>query len=165
MGTLLKLLLGLVALALLATAGGIALNRPPLDQPPGYFARLVTYLTTNNVVTRDDNPFPELRPQSYRMAPLALFIKVDEAVEALGWSVAKRDADAFTLHAVVTTRWLRFKDDVWIHLEPHGDQVVVQVRSASRIGKGDLGANARHVMDFYAALAHAVAGASQTRGS
>jgi uncharacterized protein (DUF1499 family) len=40
---------------------------------------------------------------------------------------------------------------VWIRRE--GDATSVNLRSHSRIGKGDLGANARRIRDFQARLA------------
>ena len=51
------------------------------------------------------------------------------------------------IRAVATTRVLRFKDDVSITV---GNDGTVNVRS--RIGKGDLGANARRIADFQARL-------------
>lgn len=49
----------------------------------------------------------------------------------------------FYLHAECTTRLLRFVDDLEFFLEP-GERRI-QVRSASRIGRTDFGANRRRV--------------------
>jgi uncharacterized protein (DUF1499 family) len=48
-----------------------------------------------------------------------------------------------SLHAVFTTPWLRFRDDVEFLVDPERD--VVHVRSASRVGHSDLGANRARV--------------------
>jgi uncharacterized protein (DUF1499 family) len=50
----------------------------------------------------------------------------------------------------------RFKDDVTVTIAREGDATVVNVRSHSRIGKGDLGANARRIRLFQADLARRV---------
>lgn len=152
MATLLKLLLVLLALGVALAAGALLLNRLPWAQPPGATQRLITYLTTNVAATRADSPFPELRTHRYPLERMPLFLAVNTAVAELGWEVAERDVEAGTLHAVVVTRWLRFKDDVEIRVVPGEDTTAVEVRSASRIGRGDFGANTRHVMDFYARL-------------
>ncbi len=60
------------------------------------------------------------------------------------------------IQAVATTRLCRFKDDVTVTVQPEGAGVVVNVRSHSRIGKGDLGANARRIRLFQAELAKRV---------
>jgi len=57
------------------------------------------------------------------------------------------------IEAVATTRVLRFRDDVTIALHREGDVTVVHVRSKSRLGKGDFGANARRIRDFQQRLA------------
>lgn len=54
---------------------------------------------------------------------------------------------------MATTRVFRFKDDVIITIGREGEGVVVNVRSHSRIGKGDLGTNARRIRQFQAELA------------
>ena len=60
-------------------------------------------------------------------------------------------ADARYLHAVATTRILRFKDDLEFLLDR--DAGTIGVRSASRVGYSDLGANRRRVESLRAALA------------
>jgi len=44
-----------------------------------------------------------------------------------------------------------------VRLVPDGDVIKVELRSASRIGRGDLGANTRHVLDFYEQLERVLA--------
>jgi uncharacterized protein (DUF1499 family) len=47
---------------------------------------------------------------------------------------------------------VRFKDDVVIRIQPGRDQTRVDVRSKSRVGRGDMGANARRVRDYLSSL-------------
>lgn len=47
------------------------------------------------------------------------------------------------IQAVFTTKWLRFKDDAQFFWEP--SEQVIHVRSASRRGYSDLGANRRRI--------------------
>lgn len=55
------------------------------------------------------------------------------------------------IHAEARTRLLRFVDDVEFHLRP--DRNEIAVRSASRLGYSDLGANRRRVESLRGALA------------
>ncbi|MES4792993.1 MAG: DUF1499 domain-containing protein, partial [Chloroflexota bacterium] len=57
------------------------------------------------------------------------------------------------IHAVATVPVFHFKDDVTITVKPDGERVMVNVRSRSRVGKGDLGVNARRIRRFQAELA------------
>lgn len=59
--------------------------------------------------------------------------------------------EADYLHAVFTTPLLRFRDDVEFHARPERGEIAV--RSASRVGYGDLGANRKRVEAIRAELA------------
>ena len=47
------------------------------------------------------------------------------------------------VHAVFTTRWLRFRDDVEFSFDV--DERVIHFRSASRVGRSDFGANRKRM--------------------
>jgi uncharacterized protein (DUF1499 family) len=141
----------LVFIALLAA--GLIANRLPLTDPPGLGKRLSMYLNTNVVETTEDSEFPELRLRRYEAPPELLFDVARRAAQSLRWEITVLDAQAKEIQAVVTTKVWRFKDDATIRIlpaQPSGS--LLWVRSASRVGKGDLGANTRHVMDLVQAV-------------
>src|SRR6266481_1642713 len=82
------------------------------------------------------------------------FAKVKEAIARLPrWEIVESKDDTRQLHAVVTSGLFRFKDDVTVSVVPQpGGKPQVTMRAVSRVGKGDLGTNTRHVMDLYDAL-------------
>lgn len=144
--------IGGLGIALALIVGGLLLNQPPWSEPPGSGARLRVYLNTNRAATSDATAFAELRPRRYQIAPDLVLVRIEKAVRALGWEIRSFDPAARKVEATVTTPLLRFKDDVVIELQSGSDGVVVQIVSQSRIGKGDLGANARHIVDLYRTL-------------
>jgi hypothetical protein len=139
------LVLGLIA-------GGLIANRPPLMDPPGLWTRLVTYLGTHVAETRPDHPFPELRPRFYALPPDRLYATAREAIAGLGWGIASEDPAGLCLTAVVESALWRFKDDVVVCVEPAEGGSILRMRSSSRIGRGDLAANTRHLRNLYAAI-------------
>ncbi|WP_150006834.1 DUF1499 domain-containing protein [Iodidimonas nitroreducens] len=52
------------------------------------------------------------------------------------------------IEATDTTFWYGFKDDIVVRLRYEDDQTRVDVRSVSRIGISDLGANAKRIRAF-----------------
>lgn len=60
------------------------------------------------------------------------------------------ESQADYVHAVVSSRLLRFRDDVEIWIDAEGR--LVHFRSASRIGYSDLGVNRRRIEGLSAAL-------------
>jgi hypothetical protein len=151
--TTLKIVLVLFGFALALPVGGLLLNRPPLFDPPGPGERLRIYLRTNVAEFSDDPRLPELRARSWSRGPDALFVDVTRAVEELGWHIEARNDATRELHAVVATALWRFKDDVRIRVDARPDGTSrLYARAQSRVGRGDLGANARHLRELVTAL-------------
>jgi len=75
------------------------------------------------------------------MAPDAAWEQLKNAVKITGGEI--QQADANYLWAVYTTSVFRFKDDFEARLDK--SQGVIHLRSSSRVGHGDLGANKKRV--------------------
>lgn len=74
---------------------------------------------------------------------------IDHLQGQYAYTIVERRDDY--LRAEARTRLLRFVDDVEFHLRP--DEGVIAMRSASRIGYSDLGANRRRLEAVRSALA------------
>lgn len=96
--------------------------------------------------------YKELGPIVLDLDTAAAFDRVVAEMAVMGWKISARDADAGTVEAVVTTMALGFKDDVVVRLRPEGAGTRIDMRSASRLGRSDFGANARRIKAFFAAL-------------
>ena len=147
------LVICILALPLVFVAVALVLNDLPWSSPPGVITRLVQYLGNNDIRTSVDSTYPELRTRVYQLKEETLFDLARKAVSELGWEIIKDDRETLSIHALVTTRLFRFKDDVVITITDDGmDKYIVNLHSSSRVGKGDLGANTRHVINFYNTL-------------
>lgn len=138
----------LLAVPFLLVVGGLLLNRPPMLPPPGPMERLKTYLTTNVAETREGHAFPELRPPLFAARTDTTIDAVAQAMRSLGWreiQVGEREIRAVAVSAI-----FRFRDDIVVRPEATGEGTLLQARSASRVGKGDLAANARHLEALFA---------------
>ena len=136
--------------------GALMLNNLPMGAPPGFSRRLWAYLTRNVAETRRDHPFPELELPRAPIAPGPLFTRLEHTLALLDWEIVEADPRDHRLHAVVETPLLRFKDDVVIRLEATRGGTEIHIRSSSRIGRGDLGANTRHILDLLEMLGRQV---------
>ena len=104
--------------------------------------------------------YPDLQPLKSDLQPQQLFELVQAtALEMPGWAIASIEPMRLSLEAVSTTRFLRFKDDVVIQVRAdhgstdEGGGSSVHMRSKSRLGRSDLGANAKRIHRFFARLA------------
>ena len=92
-------------------------------------------------------PFPV--PEG--VEPAAAFAGLVRLVDERA-SIASREPDY--VHAVFKTRLMRFRDDFEARLAP--EDRLIHVRSASRLGYSDLGANRRRVEELRAAYEAAI---------
>lgn len=74
--------------------------------------------------------------------------EAEKVAQDLGWEIVAIDRIGGRIEATDTTFWFRFKDDVVIRLTPRGDETYVDIRSKSRVGRGDMGANASRIRRF-----------------
>lgn len=93
--------------------------------------------------------YPELGSLRLDAPPEQTYAETLRAVDALGWTLVAQDPDALTVEAYEETSFFHFVDDIAVRIRPDGDGSVVDVRSKSRDGKGDLGANAARIRRLF----------------
>jgi uncharacterized protein (DUF1499 family) len=68
--------------------------------------------------------------------------------QSLGWQIVHQDPEQLVINARETSFLFKFVDDIVIRVQPEGSGAVVDLRSKSRDGRGDLGANAARIVKF-----------------
>ena len=96
--------------------------------------------------------YPDLAPIAIPVPPEQAFARSRRAADELGWTITLADPATGRLEAHDTSRIFRFVDDVAIRIKPRGTGSLVDVRSSSRVGRGDIGANAARIAAFRQAL-------------
>jgi len=154
---------GLAALALVAVAALPGRGVPTIndittdpDDPPAFAAaaragRDLAY-PGEDFARRQRAAYPDLGPLELPVPPAEALARAERAAAALGWTLVASDPAAGTLEAYEVTRVFRFVDDVVVRVRPGAGGSRVDVRSKSRVGRGDLGANAARIRAFQEAL-------------
>ena len=74
-------------------------------------------------------------------------------INEMGLKITYSNLEEGLIEAVDSSFWYGFKDDIIIRIEKLiSDEIKVDVRSASRIGKSDFGVNSMRIKDFYQRL-------------
>jgi uncharacterized protein (DUF1499 family) len=156
------IVIGAVALSAGRSAGVPAINditTDPLD-PPGYAAltrdpanagRDMSY-PGEEFASQQRAGYPDLAPIEVATSPADTFTAAKAAIESFGWQVTAADPAAGTIEATDTSRIFRFVDDIAVRMRPLATGTRVDVRSKSRVGKGDMGANAARIRRLRDAL-------------
>jgi len=98
--------------------------------------------------------YPDLAPIDLSLPPAQAFTVAKSVAEKMpGWNVTNADADAGRIEATATSRIFHFVDDVVIRVQPDGEGSRIDLRSRSRVGQSDLGANAARIRAFAAEVA------------
>ena len=71
---------------------------------------------------------------------------------SLGWEIVSVSENEGRIEATATTFWFGFKDDVVIRVREDSGGTRIDLRSVSRVGGGDLGANAARIRAFIDAI-------------
>jgi uncharacterized protein (DUF1499 family) len=128
--------------------------------PPAFVA--VVPLRANSAVpttypgaetaAKQQSAYPDIRPLDLNVPPDAAFARALDAAKSFGWEIDATDAASGRIEATATTPWFGFRDDVVIRVTPTPSGSRIDVRSLSRVGKGDLGANAKRIRAYLAKL-------------
>ncbi len=93
--------------------------------------------------------WPDIAPILLPLSPAEAFKRVDRVAMALGWEVVARAPAEGRLEAVDTTDWFGLQDDIVVRIRAEGTSGSrVDIRSKSRLGESDFGANARRIRAF-----------------
>jgi uncharacterized protein (DUF1499 family) len=141
-----------------------------LDDPPRFVAVLPRRQGAPNtaehggaaLVAQQRVGYPDLGPARFTAPPDRVFARAVDIARDLGWEIVATAPAEGRLEATDRTRWFGFRDDVVVRVRPDGVGSRVDVRSVSRVGRSDLGTNARRIRGFMAALRTALPGETVT---
>lgn len=120
---------------------------PAFPSDPSGAGRDMSYPADFVPVVRE--AYPDLATLRVSSEPAEALVLAEQTARALGWEIVSTDPAAGTLLARDTTAVFRFADDVVVRVRPaEGGGALVDVRSKSRDGRGDLGANAARIRAF-----------------
>ncbi len=111
-------------------------------------------LTQNSAQTHDSAEDPRLRGRTYLVPFATVWDEIIDMIETRRrWKLVRADEGTGLIHAEAKTPVFHFVDDVRFKLKLDQNALTrVDMWSASRKGKGDLGANARRIAWFYRQL-------------
>jgi len=157
------LLLGILAAVVPVYVRGTAESVPPihdittdLDQPPEFIDVRALRADAPNppeyggeeIAEQQREGYPDLGPMRSDAWPETLFPEALETARAQGWDIVSAVQEDGRIEATDTTFWYGFKDDIVIRIQADGAGSRVDLRSKSRVGRSDLGANAARIQNY-----------------
>lgn len=124
----------------------------PISTLPKYEGERFSEMGDRSLGAIAAEAYPAVRPLITPAALDAAFAAALAEARAQGWEIVTEDAQAGTLSATATTFWFGFKDDVAVRVRAEATGSVIDVRSTSRVGLSDLGANAARIEAYLAGV-------------
>jgi uncharacterized protein (DUF1499 family) len=109
--------------------------------------------------------YPDVQPLMLAMPVDSAFTLAVVAAKEMGWEMVDQDRRQGRIEATATTPWMGFKDDVVIRVSSASGIARVDVRSKSRVGRGDVGANAKRIRQYLQRLREADPNPIQTEST
>lgn len=127
-----------------------------MTDPPAFVAILpLRASATNSAVYAGDSiarlqraAYPDVQPLILPVPPPAAFERAVAAANVMGWDIVAGDSPSGRLEATATTTWFGFKDDVVVRIRAENGGSRIDVRSVSRVGRSDVGANAARITRY-----------------
>lgn len=104
------------------------------------------------VAAQQREGYPDLQSLVLPIPVSQAFEEALEAASAMGWEIVASEAADGRIEATDTTFWFGFKDDVVIRVEDAAGGTRLDVRSKSRVGRSDVGANAARIRKYLSAF-------------
>jgi uncharacterized protein (DUF1499 family) len=121
-------------------------------EAPANAGRDMTYPEHFGPIVRE--AYPNVRPLVLDESAEQVFQRVEKLAEIQpDWVITNSDAEIGTVEGEATTSIFRFVDDFVIRVSDQDGQARVEMRSKSRDGLVDGGANAKRIRTFFAQLA------------
>ena len=102
--------------------------------------------------------YPDLVPLTLALPPAAAFNRALDTAQRMGWTIVAADDAAGRIEASDRSRWFGFTDDIVVRITASGSGSRIDLRSSSRLGRGDFGVNAARIGGYLAALRAAAGG-------
>jgi len=118
--------------------------RAEAPNPPGYAGEAVA--------RQQQGAYPGIRSYRLDAGSEVAFNRALAAAHEMNWEIVAADQAAGRIEATATTFWYGFKDDVVVRIREYNGDSVIDVRSKSRVGRSDVGANASRIRAYLEAL-------------
>ncbi|MGD2141064.1 MAG: DUF1499 domain-containing protein [Burkholderiales bacterium] len=104
------------------------------------------------VAAQQKEAYPDLQPLMVTLPAAKVFEAADKVIAKMGLEIVDASEQDMRIEATDTSLLYGFKDDMVVRITPTENGARVDVRSKSRLGRSDLGQNAKRIRRFLAEL-------------
>jgi uncharacterized protein (DUF1499 family) len=118
------------------------------DAPNGYEYGVSEAWPAEKLGAATMEAYSGLQPIESGLSVAEAVDRTEAVLQAMGLKIVAVDKAAGLVEATATTFWFGFKDDMVVRIVGDGEGSRIDLRSMSRVGQSDVGANAARITDF-----------------
>jgi uncharacterized protein (DUF1499 family) len=100
------------------------------------------------LAAKQKKAYPDISPTVIPLPPARAFELCLKAARDMEWTIVDSNPADGRIEATDSTFWFGFKDDIVIRIRPSGQGSRIDVRSVSRVGRSDVGTNAKRIRGY-----------------
>jgi uncharacterized protein (DUF1499 family) len=100
------------------------------------------------VARQQQAAYPDIVSLEFEAPPEEVFDAALGTVQSMGWELIAEAPEEGRIEATDTTAYFGFRDDVVIRVRETGGATRLDIRSKSRVGRSDVGTNAKRIREF-----------------
>ena len=104
------------------------------------------------VAKKQKKHYPDIKTMKYKLPANKVYTASLDLTKKMGWKIAAAVPAEGRIEATASTFWMGFKDDVVLRIKQVNKETHVDMRSNSRLAKGDRGTGARRIRAFFIEL-------------
>jgi len=116
------------------------------DQRPGSKNTLV--YGGEEIAQQQLKAFPNIKPLTTNLTAEQAYDKALIIANSMSWKIVAKKPALYTIEATARTAFFNFADDIVIRVSAEETGSRIDIRSVSRIGRGDRGVNAKRITEF-----------------
>lgn len=122
----------------------------PRVNPPAYVGDEIMPRSEIKIADAQREAFPDITPIETSLSVEAASAAALEVIQSMDLKLLddSKTEDGRLIEAAYTSLWFGFVDDFIVRIEPADNGAKIDIRSKSRIGGSDLGANAKRIREF-----------------
>lgn len=126
------------------------------ENPPDFVAILPLRADAPNpaayggpaIAAQQHKGYPDLSPLFLPVPPALAFERTLKSARDMCWEIVDSNPAEGRIEATDTTFWFGFKDDIVVRIAQSNSGSRIDVRSVSRVGRSDVGTNAKRIEKY-----------------
>ena len=163
---MIAILLGVAVLGpTINNAMNVSISYPPIHDittdtknPPSFIFLTEERIGAKNSLVYGGEEIAQQQLKAFpNIKPIITDLNINDAYEQtlhiaqlMKWEIVAEDANATRFEATDTTPYFNFADDIVVQISAQSDGSRIDLRSVSRVGRGDRGMNAQRISAFIA---------------